>query len=120
MVIGGRHDAAHGEALAEQLHLLADGYVVVRGEHAVDGHLVGCLGPAPLGVCGQVDLGAVLVDAQRAVAAVVSLRMVEVGVEGPVAENVRTACAAIARRVGGGVQLLVGGFEGGGEARILD
>ena len=81
LVIGGRHDAAHGEALAEQLHLLADGYAVVRGEHAVDGNLVGCLGHAPLGVCGQVNLGAMLIDAQRAVAAVVSLRVVEIRVE---------------------------------------
>ena len=81
LVIGGRHDAAHGEALAEQLHLLADGYAVVRGEHAVDGNLVGCLGHAPLGVCGQVNLGAVLVDTQRAVAAVIALRVVEIRVE---------------------------------------
>ena len=120
LVVRGRHDAAHGEALAEQLHLLADGYAVVRGEHAVDGHLVGGLGHAALGVCGQVNLGAMLIDAQCAVAAVVSLRVVEIRVEGPVAEDVRAARSGSAGRVGGGVQLLVGGFEGGGEARVLD
>ena len=120
LVVRGRHDAAHGEALAEQLHLLADGYAVVRGEHAIDGHLAGGLGHAAAGVCGQVNLGAMLIDAQCAVAAVVSLRVVEIRVEGPVADDVRAARSGVARRVGGGVQLLVGGFEGGGEARILD
>ena len=120
LVVRGRHDAAHSEALTKQLHLFADGYVVARGEHAVDGHLVSCLGHAPLGVCGQIDRGAVLVDAQRAVAAVIALRVVEVGVEGPVTEDFGVSRAAIARRVGDSVQLLVGGLEGGGEAHVLD
>ena len=120
LVVRGRHDAAHSEALAEQLHLLAECYAVVRGEHAVDGHLVSGLGHAAFGVCGQVNLGAMLINAQRAVAAVVSLRVVEIGVEGPVAEDVRAARSGVARRIGGDVQLLVGGFEGGGEARVLD
>ena len=61
-----------------------------------------------------------LIDAQCAVAAVVSLRVVEIRVEGPVADDVRAARSGVVRCVGGGVQLLVGGFEGGGEARILD
>ena len=118
LAIGLGHDAADGVGATLELDLIAHGQVVVGGKDTVDGHLVIRLGFLALTVGRDIDLAAVRIGAQRALGAIVASGLFDDGVDGEIL--VERDAADVAGCILGGLELIVGGLEGGGHAAVLN
>ncbi len=118
LAVGLGHDAHDAVCPAGELDRVAHGQVVVRGEDAVDGHLVVGLGYRALAVGGDVHLGAVDVGAQPALIRVLGAGLGERRVDGEVLIDCHAAGAL--GRPRRRVELCVRGLEGGRKAAVLD
>ena len=118
LAIGLGHDAADGVGAALKLDLIAHGEIVVGGEDTVDCHLIVRLGLLALTVGRDIDLGTVRIGAQCTLGAVVARGLFDDGVDGEIL--VERDAADVTGCVLGGLELIVGGLEGGGHAAVLD
>ena len=118
LAIGLGHDAADGVGATLELDFIAHGQVVIGGEDTVDCHLIVRLRLPAFAVGRDIDLGAVRIGAQRALGAVVAGGLFDDGVDGEIL--VERNAADVTGGVFGGLELVVGGLEGGRHAAVLN